>query len=122
MANRLIIKPMVLPLLPGFLSLPSAFFHCHFNDFLLVPVILPLFLWMYRLLGLRRHDYPPGMGETALHVMLWAIFFEVYGPRFLHRSVGDPWDAVSYVAGGLCAWVLWRWVIYPGVNNEKKAG
>ncbi|PTY01391.1 hypothetical protein DB346_13055 [Verrucomicrobia bacterium LW23] len=100
LANRLIIKPFLLP--------HSSLIQGHFNDFLLVPVALPVFLYVYRILGLRRHNRPPDAREIAIHVVAWSIFFEVYSPLVFPRSVGDPWDAIAYAAGGLLAWSIWN--------------
>lgn len=63
---------------------------------------------MQRWLGLRAHDRPPTAGEVAAHVIGWSILFEWIGPHIL-PTVGDPWDAVSYGAGGLAAYWWWRW-------------
>ena len=49
--NRAVIKPH--------LHRYSPFFHGHLDDSLLVPVALPIFLLVYRLLGLRPDDAPP---------------------------------------------------------------
>ncbi|MGH9594524.1 MAG: hypothetical protein ACRD5L_15645, partial [Bryobacteraceae bacterium] len=70
--NREVIKPH--------LSHYSAFFHGHLNDCLFVPVMLPLFLWVYRKLKLRPDDAPPRWWEVALHVIAWSLFFKWIGP------------------------------------------
>jgi len=49
--NRGVIKPS--------LHTYSSFFHGHLDDCLLVPVALPIFLSVYRRLGLRPDDAPP---------------------------------------------------------------
>lgn len=86
----------------------SPFLHGHFNDLLLVPVALPVFLWVYRRLGLRRGDGPPTFLEVAAHTLLWALFFEWLGPVRLHHGTGDWKDALCYAAGGLAAWAWWQ--------------
>jgi hypothetical protein len=88
--------------------LHSAFLHDHFNDLLLIPCALPLLLLMQRWLGLRNHDQPPTFGEIGLYVVVWSILFEVLGPRLVSWSVGDPWDAVAYVFGGVLAGCWWH--------------
>lgn len=99
-ANRLLLKP----------HLPHHewFFRGHFNDMLLVPAALPFFLLTYRWLGLRPHDTPPSAREILSHLVLWAFFFEVFGPHWLHHSTADPWDAIAYGVGGLIAWYCWN--------------
>ena len=86
----------------------SAFLHDHFNDVLLIPCALPVLLLLQRLLKLREHDLPPTPGEIALYLVVWSILFEVIGPRIMPHAVGDPWDVVSYFAGGILAGVWWH--------------
>ena len=98
--NRVLIKPHLHPY--------SPFFHGHLDDSLLVPVALPIFLLVYRLLGLRPDNAVPRWWEIALHLLVWSIFFKWFGPVVLHRSVMDPVDVASYAIGGGIAWVLWH--------------
>ena len=98
--NRLLIKPH--------LHSYSPFFHGHFDDCLLVPVALPLFLLVYRRLGLRPDDAAPRWWEIGWHLLVWSLFFKWFGPLVLHRSVADPYDVVCYAAGGVAAWLLWN--------------
>ena len=95
-ANRCVVKP----------HCQIAFFHNWFNDILLIPCALPPLLLMQRWLGLRTHDRPPTGGEIAAHVVGWSILFEWIGPHLL-PTVGDPWDAVAYAAGGVVSYCLW---------------
>ena len=96
--NRWVLKPRV----------HSAFLHDHFNDLLLIPCALPPLLWLQRRLNLRPDDRPPTVGEIALYVVIWSILFEVLGPHIMPWTVGDPWDAVAYVAGGILAGLWWH--------------
>ncbi len=106
LVNRALIKPH--------LHAYSPFFHGHFDDCLLVPVALPVFLGVYRLLGLRPDNAPPRWWEIAAHLAVWSLFFKWFGPVVLHRSVADPVDIGCYAAGGLVAWLLWyRPVVVP---------
>ena len=107
----------------------SALFHGHLNDCLLVPVALPVFLLVYRLLGLRPDDAPPRFWEMMLHVAVWCVFFKWFGPAVLHRGVADPEDLACYSGGGVAAW--WFWNYAPGLlgrpvflnpRNEKSSG
>jgi hypothetical protein len=99
--NRELIKPN--------LRHYSPLFHGHFNDCLLVPVALPIFLWVYRQLGLRPDDVPPRFWEMALHVLVWCVFFKWFGPTVLHHGVADPVDLACYSGGGVTAWFLWNY-------------
>jgi hypothetical protein len=98
--NRALIKPN--------LHHYSPLFHGHLNDTLTVPVALPIYLLVYRWIGFRPDDEPPRWWEVALHVAVWAVFFEWFGPLVLHRGVADPIDAWCIAGGGLVAWALWR--------------
>ena len=88
----------------------SSFFHGHLNDTLLVPVALPIFLFVYRLLGLRPDDAPPRLWEIALHLAIWILLYKWFGPYTLHRGSADPVDIVCFTGGGFAAWLLWRWL------------
>jgi hypothetical protein len=85
----------------------SPFFHGHLDDALTAPVALPLYLFVYRWIGLRPDDAAPRWWEVLLHISVWCVFFEWFGPNYLHRGVGDPIDAVSIATGGIVAWFLW---------------
>jgi hypothetical protein len=98
--NRAVIKPNLHPY--------SPFFHGHFDDCLLVPVALPVFLLVYRALGLRPDNAPPRWWEIALHLAVWSLFFKWFGPVVLHRSVIDPVDVLCYTGGGVVAWAVWQ--------------
>ncbi len=100
MINRILINPN--------LHHYSPFFHGHLNDTLTVPVALPLYLLVFRWIGLRPDDEPPRWWEVFLHVLVWVIFFEWFGPIVLGRGVYDPVDAGCLAAGGLVAWALWQ--------------
>lgn len=98
--NRMLIKPH--------LHHYSAFFHGHLNDTLTVPVALPIYLLVYRLIGFRPDDEPPRSWEVGLHVAVWIVFFEWFGPIFLHHGVGDPIDMWCIAGGGVAAWAFWQ--------------
>jgi hypothetical protein len=108
--NREVIKPN--------LHHYSAVFHGHFNDCLLVPVALPLFLLAYRWLGLRPDDAPPRFWEMALHVAVWSLFFKWFGPAVLHHGVADPKDLACYFGGGVIAWLLWNFPPFPFLRGR----
>ena len=96
--NRWVLKPHI----------PSPFLHNHFNDVLLIPCALPPLLWMQRRLRLRQHDQLPTPGEIALYLAVWSVLFEVIGPHIIPWAVGDPWDVVAYVVGGILAGLWWH--------------
>jgi hypothetical protein len=102
--NRLLIKPYL-----THLHHYSAFFHGHLDDTLTAPVALPIYLYVYRKIGFRPDDEPPRWWEVALHVAVWVVFFEWFGPFYLHRGVGDPIDALCITGGAFVAWAFWAW-------------
>ena len=106
--NRLV----VLPHLAGFVHahLPWAwpFLHSHFDDLLLMPVALPVVLWMQRLSGLRKHDQPPAWSEMFSHLAIWSVMCKIVGPFYCHLGVADPWDVLFFAAGGLAACSWWN--------------
>lgn len=99
--NRELIKPN--------LHKYSPLFHGHLNDFLLVPVVLPLFLLFYRWIGLRPDNAPPRFWEITLHVVVWSVFFKWFGPSILHHGTRDWIDVGCYAGGGIVAWLIWQW-------------
>jgi hypothetical protein len=102
--NRFIIKPC----LKGQSNILALFFKGHLNDCLLVPCVLPIFLWSYRKLGARTHDNTPTWKEMLLHVTMWSVFFEIIGPFYLHHGTADYWDTIDYACGGFIAMIFWK--------------
>lgn len=96
--NRLILKP----------HFSSPFLHNHFNDLLLIPVALPVVLWLQRLTGLRSHDNSPTWPEMIFHWAVWSLICEAIGPFWLHFGTADIWDVVCYAIGGIAACVWWQ--------------
>jgi hypothetical protein len=85
----------------------SPFLSGYFDDLLLIPCALPLFLQAQRLLGLRHHDEPPRLSEIASHLVVWSLLFELAGPHLM-RTVGDPWDVLAYATGAVAAGCWWQ--------------
>ncbi len=96
--NRWLLKP----------RFHSRFLHDHFNDLLLIPCALPPLLLLQRWLKLRTDDQLPTPGEIALYLVVWSILFEWIGPHLMPWTVGDPWDVVSYIVGGVLAGLWWH--------------
>jgi hypothetical protein len=86
----------------------SPLFHGHLDDILTTPVALPIYLLVYRWIGLRPDDLPPRSWEIGLHVAVWIVFFEWFGPLILHVGVYDPMDDWSIAGGAVVAWALWQ--------------
>ena len=77
-------------------------------DFFLIPAGLPLYLWVERRLGLRRHDGPPQWIEAGSALVVWSVLAEWIGPRLFPRATGDGWDVVAYGLGMLAAMAVWK--------------
>lgn len=86
----------------------SPLFHGHLNDTLTVPVALPIYLLVYRRIGLRPDDEPPRWWEIACHLAVWILFFKWVGPLEMHVGVYDPIDDWCMLGGGIVAWLLWQ--------------
>jgi hypothetical protein len=106
--NRWLLKP----------HFANRFLHYHFNDVLLIPCALPPMLIMQRWLGIRRVESMPTGSEIAFHLVVWSILFEVIGPHIMPRAVGDAWDVVAYVAGGIFAWLWWNRIPFAHRADE----
>jgi hypothetical protein len=83
------------------------FLTAHFADLLLVPVALPLLLWLQRRTGLRTDDRLPSAAEIFTATAVWALLLEVVLPPLLGRGVADPRDVLAYFAGAVVAWGCW---------------
>lgn len=105
--NRLLVRPHGREFFHAHCPWAWAFFHSHFDDLLLMPVALPVMLWMQRRLGLRKQDHPPGWREMLAHLALWSLMCKFIGPVYFRIGVADPWDVLFFAAGGMVA--CWWW-------------
>lgn len=101
--NRYIVRPLAIGKID--------FFNCYFNNLICIPFCLPIVLFLTRAVRLRSHDEPPDIYELCFYLLMWSFFFEYVAPkygRYLNYPVGDPWDVVFYVVGGLVAGIYWN--------------
>jgi len=89
-------------------ALQASWWRGHFADVLMVPVGLPLWLWLERRIGWRLNDGAPRWGEVLFALTIWTIAAELVAPRIFTHATGDPWDVVAYVGGALVAGVSWQ--------------
>lgn len=82
----------------------SEFLQGYFNDLLLIPAALPVFLWVQRRLGVRTNDLRPQWSEIALHLLGWSFVAEAIAPRLLVHATADWRDFVAYAAAARCWW------------------
>ncbi len=101
--NRFILKPH---------HIGGWFTHGYLNDVLCLPLFVPMILYVQRLIGLRRHDGYPRAWELFQHWLIFSVVFEVIIPRMpsTFDSTADPYDVLAYLAGGVVAWLWWRWL------------
>ena len=98
--NRFVIKPFT----------DSGFAHDHFNDFLCVPFLVPIVVFVARSCKLRTHDRPPEVHEILLPLLVWSVMFELIlpaSPFWSRWAVGDPIDILWYCIGALVASLFW---------------
>lgn len=97
-------------------ALDSAFLSAYFDDLLLIPCGLPVFLWIQRKLGLRKVDEMPQLHEVLLHLVIWSVIAEVVVPILFSHAVSDPWDVVAYSSGAAVAYFWWR--VFPTARSS----
>ncbi len=116
--NKLLILPHFNRLSLLHLNWAWPFLHSHFDDLLLMPVALPVALWLQRLTGLRPHDSPPSWWEMFFHLAIWSFMCKIVGPVFFQIGVADPWDLLFYAVGGIAACLWWRrQTLWPSPNR-----
>lgn len=96
--NRFGIKP---------LTSTHSFFHHYFNDILLVPVVLPLVLWLHGKWKLRSISAFPSWKEITFHVILWSILIEGLFPLLFHHGTADFNDVIAYISGAIISGFIW---------------
>jgi hypothetical protein len=99
-ANRFLLKPLAPP--------SWVWVHSWFQDFLLVPALLPPVLWLFATLKLRESQLFPTWTEILFHTIWWSLFFEFIGPQLLHRGTGDYRDIIAYGLGAIGAGIFWK--------------
>ena len=88
-------------------ALQAPWWRGHFADLLLIPVGLPLWLWLERRIGWRRDDGMPRWREIAFVLVAWTVAAELIAPRLFARATGDGWDGLAYAGGAVVAGLLW---------------
>ncbi|MEI9865001.1 MAG: hypothetical protein WDN00_10690 [Limisphaerales bacterium] len=117
--NRLVIRPHLAGFFHTHLPWAWPFLHSHLDDLLLMPAALPVVLWLQRMLGLRKHDRPPGWGEMFAHLAVWSVMCKILGPLYLHIGVADPWDILFFAGGGAVACLWWNRPVLQPTPTQK---
>jgi hypothetical protein len=83
----------------------------YLNDVICLPLFVPIILYIQRRLRVRLHDGYPRLWEILQNWAIFAILYKVILVRFPHvyRVARDPIDVIAYLAGGLAAWLFWKW-------------
>jgi hypothetical protein len=111
LADRLCCAALLLYCLNRYLLKPHfkwPFLHNHFNDLLLIPVALPVVLWIQRFVRLRDSDDFPTWQEMIFHWAVWSLICEGIGPLWLKFGTPDIWDVFCYGIGGIAACLWWK--------------
>jgi hypothetical protein len=106
--NKLLILPHLAGCSQSHFYWAWPFLHSHFDDLLLMPVALPVVLWLQRLLGLRRNDCAPDWLEAFSHLVIWSVMCKLVGPFYFHIGVADAWDLLFFAGGGVAACLWWH--------------
>lgn len=77
-------------------------------DVLLLPVGVPLWLWLERRVGWRQHDERPTVAEVGFLLGIWSVAAELIAPRLVRGPVADPRDVLAYLLGGVACLLVWR--------------
>ncbi len=91
-------------------GIQNNFTIAYLNDFLCLPLFLPISLYIQRCLRIRHHDAPPRLWEILQHWIIFSVLFEAILPCFpaQFHTTADPYDVLAYLAGGMTAAVCWR--------------
>ena len=85
------------------LFIPSykiSFFRGFFPDFLALIVCIPIFASSQKIFRLRRKN-KIYFFEMLGYVLLFSLYFEIIGPKYIKTFTGDIWDIIAYFLGGL---------------------
>ena len=85
-------------------STPNWIVH-HLNDFLVIPMVAIVCLhgaWLIK----NDHTIRLSIFTILSLVALFSFLFEYYLPKLSHRYIGDIWDVVCYLLGGLVFYIL----------------
>jgi len=90
----------------------------YLNDFLFIPVALPIILYFLRKCNFRKFDNSPLFHEVLIPVAIWALVLEYIGPRFFSKGVPDLLDIYVYGISGIFCYFSWQDKRYIKVINK----
>lgn len=100
LVNRGLIQPCFSVKYPGIAN-------C-LRDFLVVPCLCSVWLFSYRLLGIKVIHYPPTAFDLAFSWVFFSVLLEFILPTFFGLGVSDPIDVLWYAVGTILAMLVWR--------------
>lgn len=89
--------------------LDCTFCNYYLNDALLIPVVIPVILYLSKAIKLRDEFCPPTFLEVGIPLLIWSIAFELIGPFYFELGTSDPFDVCAYFIGGLLSWLIWNY-------------
>lgn len=103
--NDLALKPWLLALpLDGGAAFFRALMVGHFNDLLAGVAFLA---YVNALLDAVKPEVRfRSLASDVVFIFFCGLFWECAAPLFVQGSVGDPWDLLAYVAGGVVYWAF----------------
>lgn len=79
----------------------------YFNDLFLVPVALPVALYLTKLLKFRGNHHPT-LSEIFTCLIIWSVIFEYISPKYFDKGVADVCDVLAYSVGAVVSFIIWR--------------
>ena len=86
----------------------GTFIESYMSDILLVPVLLPVLIWVVAKAGWRSLSMRPSHWEILATLIPVIAVCEYIGPVYLGKGVADPFDILAYAAGGSVSWLYWK--------------
>ena len=78
----------------------ASFFRGIIADFLAPIVCIPIFATSQKFLGLRKGNKIYFI-EIILYCVLFSVYFEITGPKFIKTFTSDIFDVIAYFIGGV---------------------
>ncbi|GFD76000.1 hypothetical protein KUL156_07850 [Alteromonas sp. KUL156] len=75
------------------------------NDFLIIPIILTICLYILRWSKNNKHYQIP-LGVMVYICALYSFFFEFIIPKYMERYTADIFDVILYFIGGFVFLIL----------------
>ena len=77
---------------------------CHIADFLALIVCIPIFVNSQILFRIRKKEYITII-DIIIYFIIFSLYFEIIGPKYINNFTGDVFDIIAYGIGGLILYV-----------------